>query len=123
MLSACAALNPFRLDDQVALFHDDLRWGRMPAAESAVDSSIKERFTRMHAAWGRSVHIIDVDLEGTRVSGINGTVRAHYIWTRDSDVAIRETVVETSWRAGMMGSWKCEDEHVVSGDATLINSR
>ena len=118
--SACAALHPFRLDDQVALFHDDMRWGRMPAAIAQIVPSQRRDFERRHASWGRDVRIIDIELEAPRSDGLTGTARARYVWLGPAEVATRETVVETRWRAGAGGSWICDDEQVVSGDPTLL---
>ena len=122
-VTSCAAANPFRLEDQIAVFHDDLRWGRLPAAEQQVAPAARPNFARRHAQWGRAVRIVDVEMEGTRVSGLIGVARAHYTWTRAQDVSTRETVIETRWHAGMDGNWIIEDERVISGDATMLALR
>lgn len=120
----CAAANPFRLTDQVALFTDDLRWGRMPAAESQLAAPMRASFSRRHAGWGRSLQIMDVEVDETRVSGLIGTVRTRYTWMRRDEMDTRETVVETRWRAtAMSGDWTCEDERIVAGDPSLLASR
>jgi hypothetical protein len=120
----CAAANPFRLSDQVALFTDDLRWGRIPAAETQLAQPMRASFSRRHAGWGRALQIMDVEVDETRVSGLIGTVRTRYTWMRRDEMDTRETVVETRWRAtAMSGDWTCEDEHVVGGDPTLLASR
>lgn len=119
--SGCAAANPFRLDDQVALFTDDLRWGRMPAAETALSPELRASFVRRHAAWGHFVQIMDVETDTTRVSGLVGLVRTRYTWMHRNDMDTRETTIETRWRAGgLSGNWVCDDEHVVSGDPALL---
>jgi len=119
--SGCAAANPFRLDDQVALFTDDLRWGRMPAAEMALSPELRAAFVRRHAAWGHFVQIMDVEVETTRVSGLVGTVRTRYTWMHRNDMDTRETSIETRWRpGGLSGNWVCDDERVVSGDPALL---
>lgn len=122
LLAACAAVNPFRLEDQVALFHDDLRWGRMPAAEQSVAASARALFARHHARWGREVQIVDLEVESSRIAGTTGTVRARFVWTRPDEAEVRETVVETRWRAGMNGSWSMDDEQIVGGDPALFAS-
>jgi hypothetical protein len=122
-LTACAAANPMRFDDQVAVFHDDLRWGRLPAAETSVDPRMREQFQRRHAAWGRTVQIVDLEIEGTRMQGLVATVRARFLWLRGQDVETRETIVETRWRAGMGRDWILDDEQVVGGDPSLLATR
>lgn len=121
LASACGAANPFRLDDQVALFTDDVRWGRMPAAETQLSSEMRVSFTRRHAAWGRALQVMDVEVDATRVSGLVGTVRTRYVWMRRNDVETRETMVESRWRATPLSSnWVCEEERIVSGDPGLL---
>lgn len=124
LVPGCAAINPFKLDDTVALFHDDLRWGRYPAAEQAVAASYRARFARRAAAWARSVRIVDMELEAIRRAGLTGTVRARYTWTRPDEIDTRETVIETHWRGDPgTGSWFCDGESVVGGDPALLAAR
>ncbi|MEI8254264.1 MAG: hypothetical protein WCJ30_01180 [Deltaproteobacteria bacterium] len=121
LASACGAANPFRLDDQVALFTDDVRWGRMPAAETQLSPALRATFARRHAAWGRALNVMDVEVDATRVSGLVGTVRTRYVWMRRNDMETRETIVESHWRATPLNSsWVCEDESIVSGDPGLL---
>ncbi len=122
--NACAAANPFRLGDQVALFTDDLRWGRLPAAETQIAPSLRAAFSRRHRSWGHALQIMDVEVDETRVNGLVGTVHTRYTWMLRNEMDTRETVVETRWRAaGMSGDWTCEDEHIVAGDPALLASR
>jgi hypothetical protein len=123
LVVACAGANTFRLDDAAAMHSDDLRWGRLPAAEMSVSDALRPRFVREHAAWGRAVHIVDVELENTRSSGLTGIARTRYVWTRANDIDTRETVVETHWRGRLDGGWICDDERVVWGDPALLATR
>ncbi len=121
LASACGAANPFRLDDQVALFTDDVRWGRMPAAETQLSPEMRATFARRHASWGRLLQVMDVEVDATRVTGLIGTVRTRYVWMRRNDMETHETITESRWRATPMNSsWVCEDEHIVSGDPGLL---
>ena len=45
-LAACGATTRQSFDETAALFHDDLRWGRVPVAEAAVLPSIREAFVQ-----------------------------------------------------------------------------
>lgn len=122
-VAACSAASPIRLEDQVTSFHDALRWGRLPVAEQSVHPSLRERFARRHANWGRSVRIVDLELEAVRFNGLVGTVRTRYTWTRMDEVDTRETVIETRWHPGIDTQWVCDDERIVSGDPTLFATR
>jgi hypothetical protein len=122
LLAGCSAINPFRLEDQVALFHDDLRWARIPAAESAVAAEGRAQFVRRHARWGREVQIMDLEPEPTRMTGLVGLARARVTWTRTAETDVRETVIETRWRAGGGTNWYIDDERIVGGDPTLLVS-
>jgi hypothetical protein len=123
LLLGCASVNLARLDDTVTLFHDDLRWGRLPAAELSVADELRARFVRGHAVWGSSIRIVDLEVEGARIRGSSGIVRAHYLWTRGTEVDTRETVVETHWRGRFDGTWVCDGERIVEGDSSLLAAR
>jgi hypothetical protein len=43
-------------------------------------------------------------------------------WTRGAETDVRETVIETRWRAGGGVNWYIDDERVVGGDPTLLLS-
>ncbi|MBL8603650.1 MAG: hypothetical protein JNK72_17120 [Myxococcales bacterium] len=107
-------------DETAALFHDDLRWGRLPAAEGSVDSSLREAFTQHHRNWGRRVNIVDLELDGARVNGTRGSARLQVSWVRGNDsTMIRETIVEEHWELRAAG-WRLTDEAIVSGDTELF---
>jgi len=119
---SCAAFNPQRLDEQVAMYHDDLRWGRLPAATQFVAARNVARFLRRHARWTRDTKILDVETEAIETRGVVSTVRTRFAWTLPDEVEIRETVLETRWRSIEAGRWLIDDERVVSGDPSLLAS-
>jgi hypothetical protein len=130
MLSGCALLGSMAcnattrqsFDETAALFHDDLRWGRIPTAEGVVDPSIRAAFVQRHRPWGVTVHIMDVEVESMRANADRGTVRLRVMWTRGTDsTVVRESVVEESWEATGAG-WRLRDEVVIAGDAGLFGT-
>ncbi len=120
--TACAA-TASRLDEQIAFFHDDLRWGRMPSAEEQVVPRARVAFIQHHAGWGTAVQIVDMENEGTRVQGLTGIVRTRYSWTRGADPDMRQTVIQSRWRGVPGGTWLMEEERVVAGDPALLALR
>jgi hypothetical protein len=70
----CIATNRVTLDETAALFHDDLRWGRIPAAETSVDARAREAFQQHHRGWGAQVRVVDLDVAtpGTTPSATPG---------------------------------------------------
>jgi hypothetical protein len=117
--AACASLNPHRLDDTLAAFHDDLRWGRPEWAERSMASAVRADFNARHAQWATRIRIADLEVEPPRSRDGRTIVRARYVWSFIDEVEQRETIVETRWNAGAM-DWTCDQERVVSGDPRLF---
>lgn len=121
MAWGCATLNPARLDDTLAAFHDDLRWGRPEIAARTVAQPAREDFTARHAQWSSRIRIADLEVEPARSRDGHTWVRARYVWNFNDEVEQRETVLETRWSPGV-NDWTCDEERVVSGDARLVEA-
>lgn len=121
-LAACSTTMRQSFDETAALFHDDLRWGRLPTAEGAVDPAIRAAFTQRHRPWGVTVHIMDVEVESMRANAAHGTIRLRVMWTRGTDsTEIRESVIEEAWETGGSG-WRLRNEAIIAGDAGLFGT-
>ena len=121
-LAACSTTMRQSFDETAALFHDDLRWGRLPTAEGAVDPAIRTAFTQRHRPWGVTVHIMDVEVESMRANADRGTVRLRVMWTRGTDsTEIRESVIEEAWETAGSG-WRLRNEAIIAGDAGLFGT-
>lgn len=117
----CAGASRMTLDDVAALFHDDVRWGRFPAAQGAVSPAMQAEFTRHHRAWGTLVHIMDLEVDQMRTTGSEGIVRMRVVWTRGHDSTdVRESLVEERWSRS--GTWHIDSESVIAGDEALFVS-
>lgn len=117
----CSGASRLTLDDVASLFHDDVRWGRLPAAQGAVAAAMQTEFVRHHRTWGSLVHIMDIEVEQMRATPATGTIRLRVVWTRGYDSTdVRESVVEERWAFG--GTWRIESESVIGGDAGLFAS-
>ena len=120
--AACSSSTRQSFDETAALFHDDLRWGRLPTAEGAVDPAIRTAFTQRHRPWGVTVHIMDVEVESMRANSDRGTVRLRVMWTRGTDSTdVRESLVEEAWES-TDGAWRLRNEAVIAGDAGLFGT-
>lgn len=120
--AGCNTTNRQTFDETAALFHDDLRWGRMPAAELSVDSEMRAAFLAHHRTWGESVQVIDVEVDGMRSSGDHGTVRVRVSWVHAGDSTdVKQSVVEEQWES-RLGAWKLRGERVVAGDQGLFGA-
>ena len=113
---ACASGTRMSFDETAALFHDDLRWGRLPAAEVNVDAPLRAAFHARRRGWGSAVTVVDLEVVHLRQSSGRASVRVRIAWTRGSDSTdIRESLVEELWeRSG--GGWQMKAEAVVAGD-------
>lgn len=116
----CIATNRVTLDETAALFHDDLRWGRIPAAETSVDARAREAFQQHHRGWGAQVRVVDLDVDAVRTASTTGMLRVRVTWIGGNDSTdVRESLVEEHW-ASREGNWRLVREAVVAGDATLF---
>jgi hypothetical protein len=121
-LAACGATTRQSFDETAALFHDDLRWGRVPVAEAAVLPSIREAFVQHHRGWGVVVHVMDIEVESLRTASERSTARLRVVWTRGTDSTdVRESLVEEAWEASG-GAWRLRNESVIAGDAGLFGT-
>ena len=81
----CIATNRVTLDETAALFHDDLRWGRIPAAETSVDARAREAFQQHHRGWGTQVRVVDLDVDAVRTASSTGMLRVRVTWVGGND--------------------------------------
>ena len=116
----CIATNRVTLDETAALFHDDLRWGRIPAAETSVAARAREAFQQHHRGWGTHVRVVDLDVDSVRTASSTGMLRVRVTWVGGNDSTdVRESLVEEHW-ASTEGNWRLVREAVIAGDATLF---
>ena len=118
----CATSMRQTLDETAAVFHDDLRWGRLPAAETAVDTDMRAAFQAHHRGWGVSVQVIDVEVESLRSSSERGTARLRVAWVHAGDSTdVKQSLVEEQWES-RAGSWRLRGETVIAGDPGLFGT-
>ncbi len=116
LCAACSTGTRVGLDETAALYHDDLRWGRLPAAEGSVGGALRAAFHARRRGWGTEVTVVDLEIVHLRQNSGRGTARVRVAWTRGNDSTdIRESVVEELWEA-RLGVWQLSAEAVIAGD-------
>ncbi len=121
-LAACNATNRQTFDETAAIFHDDLRWGRITPAEGIVAPSMRAAFNQHHQTWGVVVHVMDIEVESMRTSSSASSARLRVVWTRGTDSTdVRESLVEEAWES-TDGAWKLRNEAVIAGDPGLFGT-
>lgn len=118
-LSGCTMTRQ-TLDQTVHLFHDDLRWDRMPMAETVVAPEARPGFQQRHRTWGSQIRIVDIEPVQVGTGGVRGVARVHVQWIGGEDsTEVRDSVVEERWDA-TYGRWMLRSERVVAGDPGLL---
>ncbi len=124
LFTGCAtlsSLNPHRLEDTLANYHDDLRWGRTQTAERSVQAQLRVEWNRHHAGWMDRIRIVDMEVEQPRTRDGHTYVYAKFVWNFANEVETRESTIETRWVASGI-DWSCDQETVVSGDRALLGA-
>lgn len=122
LAGGCSTSMRQTLDETAALFHDDLRWGRIPAAETAVDGEMRAAFQAHHRGWGETVQVIDVEVESLRSGADRGSARLRVAWVHVSDSTdVKQSLVEEQWES-RGGAWRLRGETVIAGDPGLFGT-
>ncbi len=122
MAAGCNTSMRQTLDETAAVFHDDLRWGRLPAAETAVDTEMRVAFQAHHRGWGQTVQVIDVEVESLRSNQNRGSARLRVAWVHAGDSTdVKQSLVEEQWES-REGAWRLRGETVIAGDPGLFGT-
>jgi len=98
------------------------RFGRMDVAIENVRDSSRETFSRTHAAWGKSVRIVDCEMSGfsMRQDG-DADVFVTINWQRIDESTMRSTDLAQRWGT-TRGMWRMIREEEKSGDRGLLRA-
>lgn len=109
-----------RLAESAQDFNTAARFGRMDIASENVREVAREEFNRKHAAWGKSVRVVDMEITGMsmRKDG-DADVFVTVNWQRASETSMRTTDVTQRW-ASTRGTWGILSEEERAGDKGLI---
>ena len=110
-----------RLADSAFEMNNAARFGRFDLAIEQVAPSAREDYARRHAAWGRSVRVVDVELSGIRwIDQSHAEVSLHVSWLGAAEADLRDTQLSQRWQDDH-GTWQMTSEERVSGSAGLFH--
>ena len=97
------------------------RFGRMDIASEHVREVAREEFSRNHANWGRSVRVVDIELNGMsmRKDG-DADVSVTVSWQMTAETTTRTTDITQRWTP-TRGAWALLSEEERGGDKGLIS--
>jgi hypothetical protein len=109
-----------RLSEASYDFNTAARFGRMDIASELVREIARDEFGRKHAQWGKSIRVVDMELNGMsmRKDG-DADVTITVSWQRADETSMRTTDITQRWTS-TKGSWALLSEAEKSGDHGLI---
>src|SRR4051812_33357834 len=122
-LPACALMplsSQQRLSEAAYDMNNAARFGRMDLAIEQVSAVARADYAQTHAAWGKSVRVVDAEFAGVsmRKDG-DADVMVTLSWQRANESTIRVTDVSQRWTREK-GSWWMLREEEKSGDRGLL---
>lgn len=108
-----------RLADSAHEVSDAMRFGRADVAFSHMHDDVRVEIAKKHAAWGRTLRVVDVEIAGLAMSGKDeADVTLNVTWQRPNEAEIRITVVAQKWKDDR--GWRIVSEERASGDHGLL---
>ncbi|HKO48255.1 MAG TPA: hypothetical protein VJV79_11055 [Polyangiaceae bacterium] len=96
------------------------RFGNMDAAAAKAASEVRADFVQRHAAWGKELRVVDVELGGMSMPDSDHAVfQVDYSWMRTNESTMRSTRVTQRWTS-LRGAWSLESETRTAGDVGLF---
>jgi hypothetical protein len=109
-----------RLSDSAYDLNTAVRFGRVDIATDYVREVAREEFSRKHATWGKSIRVVDLEMNGmsARKDG-DADVFITVSWQRADETSMRSTDLTQRWTS-THGSWSMISEEERSGDKGLL---
>jgi hypothetical protein len=110
-----------RLTESAYNMNTATRFGRMDVAIEHVGAAAKEAWAKKHAAWGKSLRIVDLEFGGMSFKD-KGTLAEVFIsvtWQRLDEADARVTGVTQRW-VDVRGTWSLVSEEEKDGDGGLL---
>jgi hypothetical protein len=110
-----------RLNEAAFELSDAARFGRMDIASEHVREIAREEFGRRHAGWGKSVRVVDVEMNrmSMRKDG-DADVFVTVSWQRAAETIMRSTEIAQRWTS-TRGTWTMISEEERGGDRGLLS--
>jgi hypothetical protein len=123
-LAGCVAppTSSQRLSESAYDLNTAARFGRLDIASELVREIAREEFGKKHASWGKSVRVVDLEMNGMsmRKDG-DADVFVTVSWQWAAETTMRVTDITQRWTS-TRGSWAMISEEERSGDKGLISS-
>ena len=95
----------------------------MDVALEYVGDGAREDFTRSHAAWGRGLRVVDVELASLQMKGNDkADVSLSVVWLKPDEATVRTTQLTQIWQDGR-GGWRMVSEKRTNGDVGLLGDQ
>lgn len=95
------------------------RFGQLDVAVARTKDSQRADFMKRHAAWGRTLRIVDVEMASLSLpESDRAIVLVDYAWVRNDEGTMRSTRVEQHWKDD--GGWHLVRERRIAGDVGLL---
>ena len=109
-----------RLSDSAYDLNTAVRFGRPDIANDYVREVAREDFAKRHATWGKSVRVVDLEMNGmaARKDG-DADVFITVSWQRADDTTLRSTDLTQRWTS-THGSWALLSEEEHGGEKGLL---
>jgi hypothetical protein len=109
-----------RLSDSAYDLNTAVRFGRPDIANDFVREVAREDFAKRHATWGKSVRVVDLEMNGmaARKDG-DADVFITVSWQRTDDTTLRSTDLTQRWTS-THGSWSLLSEEEHGGEKGLL---
>jgi hypothetical protein len=108
-----------RLTDNAIEMNTAMRFGRMDIAGDYVKQKARQTFATEHAAWGKSLRIVDLEYSGMQMKE-NDEAETYVTvsWQMFADPTMHETKVIQHWTTEK-GKWSIDSE-TTEGDVGLL---
>ncbi len=102
----------------------DARLGRLEFCLEHVDMKNREKFTKIHTAWGKKFRIVDSEITTFKMAkdDESADVDVQVSWYRPESGDLHVTVLRQKWK-DVSGDWYLANEDRVDGDTGLLGER
>ena len=112
-----------RLSNSAYELNTATRFGRFDVALSLVERKVQPEFVRRHAGWGKKLRIVDLEVQGVRMTSPGqAEVQLEVSWHRLDQTTIRVSQVAQRWKQGE-NAWLLAEERRSGGDAGIFGKR
>ncbi len=110
-----------RLTESAYDMNTATRFGRMDVALEHVGANAREAWTKRHAAWGKSLRVVDLEFGGLNLKnkGTEAEVVVTVVWHKVDESDVRVTSVAQRWE-DVRGTWSLVAEEEKDGDGGLL---